>query len=431
MGKKVIRSERAALFLCAGAFLLAFLSNEPAPAQTTPSPSTVLLKIGRLLDLKSGTYLPDQAVLVVGERIKEVGRFTVEQAHAPKDARLIDLSRAVVLPGLIDAHTHLMARISSITPEGYALNLLTKSQAFRALEGAADARLTLRAGFTTVRDVESEGSQYADVALRDAIDQGLVEGPRMAVATRGIAALGRYFPFGISPDLHDFPTGAQMISGVDEARRAAREQISHGANLLKVYADWRSPTLTLEELRVIVEEAHSAGLPVAAHADSPRGIQNAVMAGVDSIEHGTNGDRAALEAMKEKGVFLVPTVGGLFDENLTSSLESAKNVIRMALELHVKLANGYDAATAEAHGRNANELVSMVKLGLTPIDAIRAATIGAAELMRWQDRVGSVEPGRFADLIALTGDPLDDITQLQHVAFVMKGGVVVKNELRY
>src|SRR5580658_2987518 len=168
-----------------------------------------------------------------------------------------------------------MARMSD-EPQGYGLNLLTKSQAFRALEGAADARVTLLAGFTAVRDVESEGSGYADVALRDAINQGLVDGPRMQVATRAIAAVGKYFPFDISPDLVDFPAGAQMISGPEEARRAAREQIGHGANLLKVYADWTTPTLTIQELQVIVEEAHKAGLRVAAQANFPQSIQNAV-----------------------------------------------------------------------------------------------------------------------------------------------------------
>jgi imidazolonepropionase-like amidohydrolase len=402
------------------------LSCTPVLAQGDPS---VLLKVGRLLDVKTGTYLNDQGVLISKERIQEVGGFAAVQAHAPSGAVVIDLSRAFVLPGLIDAHTHLMARIPD-APEGYGLNLLTKSQAFRALEGAADARLTLRAGFTSVRDVESEGSGYADVALRDAISQGLVEGPRMAVATRGIAALGRYHPFGVSPDLESFLTGAQTISGMEDARRAAREQISHGADLLKVYADWGTPTLTVDEIRVIVEEAHNAGLTVAAHATSPKGIQNAVSAGVDSVEHGHDADRAALEAIRETGIFLVPTVGVLVDRKYTNALESARKMLRMAMELHIKIANGYDAATADSQGKNANEIVSMTQLGLSPIQAIQAATTGAAELMRWQKRVGGIEPGMFADIIALSGDPLADITRLQHVGFVMKGGIVVKNELR-
>ncbi len=185
----------------------------------------------------------------------------------------MDLSGATVLPGLIDCHTHLMMRSSDRNQGAFIMELATKSQAFRALEGAADARITLNAGFTSVRDVENEGSGYADVALRDAIRQGLVDGPRMQVANRAIAALGQYNPFGVSPDLTGFPTGAQMVSGVEEARRAVREQIGHGADLIKVYADWRHPTLSVDEMRVVVEEAHRQKLKVAAHATTPEGIK--------------------------------------------------------------------------------------------------------------------------------------------------------------
>ena len=203
------------------------LTAAASHAQSKPegqSSNLVLLKAGRVLDVKTGHYLEATGILIEGERIKEVGRAADLEARAPKGTPVFDLGTVIVLPGLIDCHTHLMARIPS-GPDGYVLNLATKSQAFRALEGAADARATLEAGFTTVRDVENEGSGYADVALRDAINQGLVEGPRMQVATRAIAAVGQYNPFGVSPDLHDFPTGAQMISGVEEARRAVREQI--------------------------------------------------------------------------------------------------------------------------------------------------------------------------------------------------------------
>jgi len=223
-------------------------------AQSNPGAkplSVTWLRAGRLLDVRTGQYIESAGILIEGDRIKEVGRAADIEAHAPKGAAVIDLGHATVLPGLVDCHTHLMARIPD-APDGYGLNLLTKSQAFRALEGAADARVTLYAGFTTVRDVENEGSGYADVALRDAVEQGLVEGPRMQVATRAIAAVGQYNPFGVSPDLTDFPTGAQMVSGREEARRAVREQIGHGADLIKVYADWEHPTLTIEEMSVIV-----------------------------------------------------------------------------------------------------------------------------------------------------------------------------------
>jgi imidazolonepropionase-like amidohydrolase len=323
---------------------------------------------------------------------------------------------------------------------GYEINLLTKSQAYRALEGAANARATLEAGFTSVRDVENEGSGYADVALRDAIRQGLIEGPRMQVATRGIAAVGQYFPFRISPDLAGFPSGAQMVSGVEEARRAVREQLGHGADLIKIYADWREPTLTIAEMEVVVQEAHRAKRKVAAHATTPEGIRNAVRAGVDSIEHGHGADRAALELMKAKGVYLVPTLAVVdasvakapeqwTSQKARSFLEAMRQAIAIAKELGVRIADGSDPSAADRHGRNGEELEAMTRRGLTPLEAIRAATTSAAELMGWADDVGAVEPGRFADLIAVQGDPIADITVLQRVKFVMKGARVVKNDL--
>lgn len=402
----------------------------------------VLVKAARVLDIRAGHYLENAAVLIEGERIKEVGPAAQVQSHAPKFAKVIDLSGATLLPGLIDCHTHLLARTAS-GPDGYVLDLATKSQAFRALEGAADARITLRAGFTTVRDVENEGSGYADVALRDAINQGLVEGPRMHVATRAIAAVGQYNPFGVSPDLRDFPTGAQMVSGAEEARRAVREQVGYGADLIKVYADWQTPTLTVDELRVIVEEAHKLKRKVAAHATTPEGIFNALTAGVDSIEHGHQADRKDIELMKEKGVFLVPTVGVVdsayarrapqltperrkrYDEFVQGTYEE----VRLAKSLGVKIASGFDAGSADLQGKNADELVALTKRGLAPLEAIRAATTTAAELLDEQDSVGAIEPGKFADLIAVPGDPLADITLLRHVSFVMKGGVSVLDTL--
>ncbi len=413
-------------------------------AQTAPegrSSGRILLKVDRILDIKTNHYIEAAGILIEGDRIKEVGRAEAIAAHTPQGVAVLDLGSATVLPGLIDCHTHLMARIPS-GPDGYILNLATKSQAFRALEGAADARATLQAGFTSVRDVENEGSEYADVALRDAINEELVEGPRMQVATRAIAAVGQYNPFGVSPDLLDFPTGAQMISGIEQARSAVREQIGHGADLIKVYADWSYPTLTVDEMSVIVEEAHKAGRKVAAHATTPEGIRNAIMAGVDSIEHGHGANRQDLELMKEKGVYWVPTMGYYFyrvdqvkspeaHKYMEEVLQRARQNIPIARELGVRIANGFDPSSAESHGQNAHEIIAMTKLGLTPIEAIRAATTTAAELMGWQDKVGSIEAGKFADIIAVTGDPLINITELERVKFVMKGGAVVKNEIAH
>jgi imidazolonepropionase-like amidohydrolase len=432
--------RRDTLSVAIVALEFAVLTTAFAQLPTGEQPANiVVVRVGRLLDVRSGTYLKDAAIYIEGDRFKAVGSAKDVMKVAPTAAKTLDLGAATALPGLIDCHTHIMARIPD-GENGYGVNLLTKSLAYRALEGAANARVTLEAGFTTVRDVENEGSGYADVALRDAINEGLVKGPRLRVATRGIAAVGQYFPFGISADLPDFPTGVQMVSGVDEARRAVREQIGHGADLIKVYADWRYPTLTTAELQVIVEEAHKANRKVAAHATTSEGIRNAVLAGVDSIEHGHGADRAALELMKSKGVYLVPTLSVIdamvaktpdkwTSPDRKSRLESMNRMVADAKELGVKIANGSDPSKADRHGRNAEELEAMTRRGLTALEAIRAATISAADLIGWADDIGAVEGGRFADLIAVQGDPLADIGILQHVKFVMKGGRVIKNDL--
>lgn len=408
------------------------VANSQSP-DNSKSPPIVALRAARLLDVRTGALIKDATVLIKGERIEAAGAGLV----IPSGTSVIDLGSATLMPGLIDCHTHLMMRAGPDEP--YYQQLATKSQAYRALEGAASARETLHAGFTTVRDVESEGSGYADVALRDAINKGLVEGPRMVVATRGIAAVGQYFPFDIAPDLEHFPTGAQMVSGVEEARRAVREQIGHGADLIKIYADWQYPTLTLDEIRVMVEEAHKLHRKVAAHATTTEGIRNAVTAGVDSIEHGDKPDRETLEIMKKRGTFLVLTVGEILvlskaatneDQraNPGGRMELLRRTVSLAQEVGVKIAGGMDASEASFQGKNAQQLTALVQLGLTPIETIRTQTLNAADLLGWSDLVGTVEPGRFADLIAVAGDPLADITELERVKFVMKGGLVVKDQ---
>lgn len=425
-------------------YLLCYAASLQAQSATGNSAPITAVRTSRMLDVNSGEYVRDAVILIQNGKIADVGRGLM----IPTGAKVIDVGTATLLPGLIDVHTHLMARIREGNQvENYTLQLATKSGAYRALEGAADAHLTLQAGFTTVRDVESEGSGYADVALRTAIERGLIEGPRMQVATRAIAATGGYFPERLSPDLNGFPTGAQMITGTDEARRAVREQVYNGADLIKVYADFLdfgSPattrrvheTLTLDELRAIVEEAHKGGHRVAAHAMTREGARNAVEAGVDSIEHGTEIEPETLALMAKRGVFLVPTSAaqsGDYDSApaaqraaMESTMRSLRAEVANAQAAHVRIASGFDAATENKQGRNALELVSLVKLGLTPIEAIRAATTAAAELMGWQDSVGSIEKNKFADLIAVDGDPLADISVLQHVVFVLKGGKQVK-----
>jgi imidazolonepropionase-like amidohydrolase len=422
---------------------LAFALCAPIAIAQTKAADSIVLKGARLLDVRRGSYIENAGVWIEGERIKAVGRFNDVVARAPQEAKIIDLGHATLLPGLIDCHTHIMARFEE-GPNGYLLGLATKSQAVRALEGAYNARITLQAGYTTIRDVENEGSDYADVALRDAIREGLAEGPRMQVATRAIAAVGQYNPFGVSPDLTNFPTGAQMVSGVEETRRAVREQIGHGADLIKVYADWSHPTLTVEEIQVAVEEAHKQGLKVAAHANTPEGIKNALTAGVDSIEHGREINREDLELMKTKATFLVPTVGGTYasferhkndvvapeiKQRREKVLADIQDEIQMAKSLGVKMAAGFDASGPAGQGKNANELLGMTKFGLSPLEAIQAATVNAAELLNWEDKVGALEPALYADVIAVDHDPLKDITELQRVKFVMKGGTVVRDEI--
>jgi imidazolonepropionase-like amidohydrolase len=402
-------------------------------AQADEKPAITAVRATRLLDPKSGRVLRDAVVLIEGDRIQAAGA----DVRVPAGAKVIDLGDATLLPGLIDCHTHLVARFPD-GPQAYARTLVSKSQAFRALEGAANARATLLAGYTSVRDVDSEGAGYADVALRDAIGEGLVEGPRMMVATRAIAAVGDYHPFRISPDLERFPTGAQMISGPEEARRAAREQLGHGADLLKIYADWDTPTLTVEEMRVVVEEAHRRGKKVAAHATTTEGIRNAITSGVDSIEHGDNLDRALLLLMRQKNVYWVPTLGvvvGYLEKpdlsaearaRFKETLEKGRRVVSLAREVGVQIAAGFDPAEADTHGHNARELVELVRLGLPPLEAVRSGTIIAAELLGRAKEIGSLEKGAFGDLVAVLGNPLADISQLERVSFVMKGGVVIK-----
>lgn len=416
--------------------LLLLLLSIASGSLAASSPPSKLIIASRILDVRTGHYLLNGAVLVTGDRIEAVGAAADLRSRAPQ-AQIIDLGSRTLLPGMIDAHTHVMARISE-ADDGYIVNLATKSQAFRALEGAADARAILRSGFTTIRDVESEGAGCSDAALRDAVAQGLVEGPRMKVATRGIAQIGQYMPFGVASDLEGFRTGAQMVSGVEEVRRAVREQIGCGADLIKIYVDWRHPTFSVEEIRAAVVEAHKAGIKIAAHATLQQGISNAVAAGVDSVEHGPRADAATLKLMKANGIFWVPTLAAqdrgiealVGDpqrrERVLALRESMRSAVANARQLGVKVALGFDASEGAYQGHSADELKTMVRYGFTPLEAIQAATLGGAEL--YGDKIGTIEPGNYADLIAVNGDPVADVGTLSRVSFVMKGGEVIKND---
>lgn len=414
-----------------------------AAASSAQGARPVAIHAGHLFDPVSGRLLADEVILIQGERIAEVG--PAGKVTIPPGAKLIDLRNATVLPGMIDAHTHLF--LTGESGSRYDEQLLKESWQYRTIEAVVNARKDLEAGFTAMRDLETEGAMYSDVDVRNAIDRGLIPGPRLEVATRALSTTGGYALEGYSPEV-EVPTGVEIVDSPWAARQAVREQIKYGADLIKVYATHRFrftpdgrldsiPTFTLEELQAIVDEAHRRRVKVACHAYGGPGLRNCIDAGVDSIEHGLDLDDASLKEMVRKGVYFVPTLYAYEfepEEDLqatggkTSRARIHEQSFRRALASGVKIAFGTNVGPFP-HGTQAKEFEYMVRFGMTPGQALRSATLVAAELMDWQDRVGSLDRGKFADVIAVSGDPLRDITELERVKFVMKGGVVVKNAL--
>jgi imidazolonepropionase-like amidohydrolase len=407
-------------------------------AQSSIDSHVTAIRAGRLFEPKSGKMLENQTVLVLGDVIQAVG----SNIEIPAGAKIIDLSKETVLPGLIDVHTHL-----TFDAGGGGLRGLANSIPRQALTGAKNARITLLAGFTTVRNVGAE--QFSDVALRDAINDGDVIGPRMQVSGPMISITGGHGDNNLLPfEYH--ATGEGVADGPDQIRHMVRENIKYGADLIKFAASGGTmskgdnPLLesySPEEMQVLVSEAHRQGRKVATHAHSALSIKDAVRAGVDSVEHGIFLDDEGIALMKEHGTYLVPTSFPLFwytdnmekmhlpkytEDKIKMILPAAKVSMANAFKSGVKVALGTDAGVYP-HGLNAGEYWSMVKLGLTPVQALQAGSINAADLMGWSDRVGTIEPGKFADIVAVNGDPLSDITLLQHVSFVMKGGIVYKS----
>jgi len=402
------------------------------------APKTVVIKAGRVLDVKTGKTLTNQTIVIQGDKIASIGA----DAQAPAGATVINLPNATVLPGLIDAHTHI-----TFNPN-FGYSSLAISVPREALIGAKNARLTLEAGFTTVRNVGAKG--YADVALRDAINAGDVPGPRMLVSGPALSITGGHCDNNLLPfEYHAVSAG--VADGVEEVQHKTREIIKYGADLIKVCATGgvlskgdnpQHSQYTLEEMKAIVTDAHRLGRKVAAHAHGAEGIRWASMAGVDSIEHGSYIDDPAIAEMKKNGTYLVPTLYLMdwFYENAErigtppdliakgkEVMPAARKNVARAFAAGVKVGFGTDAAVYP-HGLNAHEFAVMVKLGLTPLQAIQSATINDADLLGWSDKVGTIEPGKFADIVAVDGDPLQDVTTLERVKFVMKGGEVVKNE---
>jgi imidazolonepropionase-like amidohydrolase len=404
------------------------------------------VRCGALVQPETGKVLHNVLITIQGERIREVQENAAAPASGQAQVQMIDLSDHTCLPGLIDTHTHVLLQ-GDITAADYDEQLLKQSTAYRAILGTRSVRRALDYGFTTIRDLETEGAGYADVDLKKAINAGIIPGPRMKVATRAMDVTGAYPLTGYSPEI-TVPHGVQVVDGPDEGRKAVREQISFGADWIKVYSD-RSyfvrpdgvlddiPTFTLDELRAIVDEAHRQHHKVASHAMALNGVHNSVEAGVDSIEHGNYIAEADLKTMAQKGIFYVPTiyVGEYVAQGRAAAgakvwLEMIKiheDTFRRALSAGVKIAFGTDVGGFDWAVDPAVEFPFMVKYGMTPVQAIRAATSSAAELLGMQNDVGSIAVGKYADLVAVKGDPIADISLLQKVDFVMKGGEVHKS----
>lgn len=419
-------------------FCLFFLSTTLAAAQTTASPEQwIAVRAGRFF---AGTdkLATNEVILIKGDRVTDVG--PADKLKIPAQSEVIDLSHATVLPGLIDAHTHVFGNGAD-----YENQILHESCQYRTLTALANAQKDLMAGFTTLRDLKSVGAMYSDVDLRNAIDRGVVPGPRMQVATRGLQSTGGFLMRGYAVDV---PSALQVVDSPWAAREAVREQIAHDADLIKIYSAYDYhftpdgklvvvPTFTAEEVNAIVDEAHKKGRKVSCHAFGGEGLRNCLDAGVDSLEHGVELEDSDIQLMVRKGIYLVPT---LYHYQLDrerdmkrhaghSIAEISEPSFRKAVAAGVKIAFGSGVGPFP-HGSQTKEFEYMVKFGMTPAQAIRAATSDAAKLMGWQDRVGSIEAGKFADLVAVEGDPLADITELERVKFVMKGGHVLKNELK-
>ena len=408
--------------------------------------SIILIKAGRLIDVRSGRVLENQGILIENDRIKAVGPFDSRLALPHPSARIIDLSKATVLPGLADTHTHILLQ-GDITAADYDEQLLKESIPYRTIRATVAAKTALMNGFTALRDLETEGAMYADVDVKVAINRGVIPGPRMFVSTRAFSATGMYPLSGYSWELK-MPEGVQIVDGADNIRKAVREQVKYGADWIKFYADRRYflkdgalhswVNFTDEEMKALVDESHRLGRRVAAHAMGREGIEASLKVGVDSIEHGYGLDEELMDRMVTQGTYWCPTiyVGAYVAEGraaagapiwLTMRDLEAK-AFGLAVRKGVKITYGTDAGGYAWTENQAKEFSYMVRYGMTPMQAIQSATTVAAELLERPNDMGAIEVGKYADIIAVTGDPLRDITELERVRFVMKGGEVVRND---
>jgi len=436
-----MRSPSAPALLLVVALPTIGWGGSPAPEE----PATVI-RAGSLIDGRSDQARRNQVVVVRGRRIEAVGDAAT--TPVPPGASVIDLSGATVLPGLIDSHTHVFLQGEDPKDGGYDAQLLRSPFALRAARATVAARRALEQGFTTIRDVETEGAGYGDVGIKEAVDRGYVPGPRMFVCTRAISSTGGYPLEDYAPEI-EVPKGAQLVDGPVEARKAAREQLDHGADWIKVYMTHRSwvdakgdlvsqPTLTLEELRAIVDETHGWKRKVACHAYGGEGLRRALEGGCDSIEHGLDLDDASVARMVRQGTWYCPTLAVYYTlwgpadtpqgQRDRKRAEVHGPSFQRALKAGVKIVFGTDVGGFSWSDPIAQEFPRMVELGMSPMAAIRSATSAPAEMLGLAGQVGVVAPGALADLIAVKGDPLRDVKELERVGFVMKDGAVFKNE---
>lgn len=413
-------------------------------AATAPAQKTLAIKCGKLLDARNGQVLANQVIFIRGNSIESIGAAA---GFKQKADSMIDLSGYFVLPGLIDCHTHVLLQ-GDITSEDYDVQLLKESIPYRTLRASRSAKIALEGGFTTIRDLETEGAMYADVDVKKAINRNVIPGPRMQVATRSINTVGHY---AISPNSYnwelDWPKGVQEINGADEARRAVREQVAHGADWIKIYADrgyyklpdgsYRSrPNFTTEEIMAVGDEAARSGKKLAAHAVTRDGIIGAINAGAASIEHGFGMDDECIQLMVKKGVYWCPTIyvcdyvaegraktGSPINKYFMETLPA---LFKKAMDAGVKIAYGTDIGGYSWDEPEAKDFEYMTKYGMSNLQAIQAATSVAAQLLDMEGKIGTLQPGAFADIIAVKQDPLKDIKALEDVKWVMKDGVVWK-----
>ena len=421
--------------------LVATVAHAQSQPQSTAAPKITYVRCGTLYDGKNDTAHKNVWIRVVGGKIDRLGDLIPEE----RGSETVDLNREVCLPGLIDTHTHVLLQ-GDVTSEDYELQILKYSTPYRTILGTVAARRALEYGFTAIRDVETEGAGYADVDIKKAINAGIIPGPRMQVAGRSMDVTGAYPVLGYSWELK-WPKGVQEVDGADDGRKAVREQISNGVDWIKVYSD-RSyrvqpegalddvPTFTPDELRAIVDEAHRERHKVASHASALNGVHNSVEAGVDTIEHGFYIADSDLKMMVAKGIYYVPTlfVGEYVAEGRAAEgahvwvdmINIHAATFKRALNAGVKIAFGTDAGGFPWTVNPAKEFALMVKYGMMPAQALRSATMISAELLGMQDQIGSLEPGKFADVVAVPSGPMADITQMEKVNFVMKSGAVYK-----